>query len=62
MTKKKKNDPPWFHRLARTVGLKNRIMEILGEWPTDGSSDSDQTMDVADAFESWERDIGALHE
>lgn len=49
-----------FPRYARTVKLMSRIEAILKEWPTDGSSDTDQEADVSDACEAWERDMAEL--
>jgi hypothetical protein len=51
------SDPVWYRRLQRTVKLKERLDEILSEWPTDGTAASDQEMDVSDAFEGWDRDM-----
>ena len=63
MTDKKKSaDPSWYQRMQRTRKLKVRIAEILAAWPTDGTSCTDQEMDVDDAFTAWNRDMGELPE
>lgn len=63
MTRRKKDEPrPWYERLKRTTKLHERIAEILEAWPVDGSSCTDQEMDVDDAFEAWNRDMGELPE
>jgi hypothetical protein len=59
---KKKDKRAWYKRLKRTVQLKERIEQIISEWPTDGSCPTDQEMDVSDACEAWERDMNELPE
>ena len=58
----KKERLAWRKRLNRTVKFKERLEEIISEWPTDGSCPTDQEMDVSDACEAWERDMNELPE
>ena len=58
--KKKEAETYWQSRVRRTDALAARIRQITKEWPTDGTEDTDQEADVADAYEAWERDMGAL--
>lgn len=51
------DDPPWFKRMAATVGLKRRIGEALFDWPTNGEDTTSHEQQIRAAFNQWKRDM-----